>query len=295
MPFFPGERPLTMEEAASPDFGSTALSYFREQTELVPEQAAFSRLETAVPNIGRVLFYIARPLRSAVGPTQQRSPDPDTWWVFDADVDESEGWRLHGAIMANGLIMLPDGTECGGGFVMDEDDDEGDALGAEPPRPVPVPPEELDRHRQRGMRFGTNPPPMRTARTPQEALEAHFAERRRLPQGNSVVRDAVTRMRDLNVKDATFEDDASLDEVPIRSGFMRATESPRYQPELPAPVPPAPAVVIPDLNGNPVPLPPPPPRQKSVYDHLNENLAQVRAERPAPSVWDRLAAQRKSK
>ncbi len=297
MPLFPGERPLFPAEAASSEFQHIALSHFSEQTGLRREEAAFSvHIADAGGDVGRVRYFIARPVRSVLGPTQRREPDPDHWWIFDADVDESEGWRAQGTIAESGNILY-NGIECGGGFVMDEGDDIG------PPPPPRISPDQARRQailqggalprrltqqeeqaaRQQGRRFGNDPPPM----------VAHP----RMPQGNSSVREALMSMRDLNAKDATIEDDESLAEVFPGNNFVRPTASPAFQPTDPRSdtgAEPVAADVTVDITGRPIPVPPKG-GPKTVYDHMNDNMKELRAARPVPSVWDRLAAQRRGK
>lgn len=313
MPLFPGERPLTPQEVASEEFTDIALSYFSEQTGLRREEAAFSvHIADAGGDVGPLRYFIARPLQPVLGPTQQRYPDPNRWWIFDADVDETEGWRAQGTIAESGNILF-NGVECGGGFVMGDGfvtrihnaihADEGDEPGPPPPpRLTPdqarrqailqgggltrrLTPQEEQMQRQQGLRFGNDPPPM-VAQAPRE----------RLPRGNSSVRDAVAQMRELNAKDATYEDDESLGEVMLGANFVRPTTSTAYQPpeEGFEPDPTMADVVGTDINGDPI-IARRSTAPKTVYDHMSDNLKELRAKRPVPSVWDRLAAQRKGK
>lgn len=293
MPIFPGERPLTLEERSSGEFAHSALSHFQEQTRLRPEQASFSVVQVAWQGQQVILNFIARPFLSVLGPTQQRRPDPDRWWIFDADVDESEVWRAQAIIGGEGTLIAPDGTPLGGGFVvtLGRNDDEGDTLGTPAPRPRPIAPDETRRQAilQNGGLF----------RGQQQRAPQPRAAGDRLPQGNSSVRDAVRRMRDLDVKDATFEEDDSLDGMMLGpQGFLAPTGSPAYVPAEPGQPEPDPTMADVqgyDITGQPLVARPKPPGSKTVYDHLNDNLRDLRAARPAPSVWDRLAAQRKSK
>jgi hypothetical protein len=94
MPLFQGERPLTPEERASDRFEHNALAHFSAQTGHLPTLTSFSVVPT---NVG--LFFVARPMQPHL-----RRADPDVWFIFDEDVDETEGWISQGIFNSEGYI-----------------------------------------------------------------------------------------------------------------------------------------------------------------------------------------------
>ena len=327
MPLFPGERPITGDEVASPGFQHNASPQLYPQTGLHPEQVQFSIVPgggTQNPDDGTFAngsftYFCARPWRVILGPTQVREADPDTWFIFDdgvepgmsvmlsngqEDVDETEGWLPQAVFNAQGHIDYGENAEVGAvmewaerqattgynvarsEFLRPDPADEGDAIGAQPPRHV---------GRREGSSMGG------LVRSLHELLQE---ERPRLPQGNSSVRDAVARMRELSVSDAVYADDRSLDNMMMGRHFVTPTASAPYNPNAEVaddePVPAghltgAPDAPFQDINGNPLVAKPAPKGPMSVYDHLAKNLEDVRRSRPVPSVWERLAAQRDKK
>ncbi len=316
MPFFLGERSITAQDAVREGFGNEITVQLTAQTGRLTEEVNFSVFTVDVSG-GHFDYLIARP-RRLFAPLS----DPDIWWVYDADADESESWVAQATFTDEGFIAYPnvDGedlhTEEPWGTVaqrqaqMAAPDDEGDLIGA-PAR----------RGRTRGFTEtihdlvqADRPPAMGTA------LGNHLQrtrEQERLPRGNSSVRDAVTRMRDLNVKDAVYADDESLNNSMLGANFVRRTASttlfdqqaalaarppvqtrvveddfelPEDDFDLPEPDPTAEQVMR-DIRGEP--LTPAAAPRPTVYDHLTRNLEEIRRSRPAPSVWERLAAQRK--
>jgi hypothetical protein len=63
-------------------------------------------------------YIVARPFRTVRGPRGLQVPDADRWWVFDSDVDETEGWVAQATFTPDGMIDYggPDGDgDLGGG------------------------------------------------------------------------------------------------------------------------------------------------------------------------------------
>ena len=113
---------MRADEAAEAGFAENALPNVERATGIRPANLAFS----IVPVLGRgsgfsvpyeVInnYIVARPLRFGSRPTA----DPERWWVFDLDVDETEGW-------------IPQATFTPNGFI-DYDGDEGDPPGGSDP------------------------------------------------------------------------------------------------------------------------------------------------------------------
>ncbi len=158
-----------------------------QQLHLRRPQVTFSVVHTANYD-----YILARTFRANLGPTQDFTPNPDQWWIYDVDADEDASWVAQGTFNAQGYIDYgPDGE-------------------------APV------RLRQtRSASFEDPDPP--------GALERLFAdEGDRLPQGNSSVRDAVARMRQFDPKDAVFADDPSLGDMMLGNNFLRPTPTSTY-------------------------------------------------------------------
>lgn len=94
MPIFAGERQMTPEERASEAFNDNALAHFQAQTRLLPTLTSFSIVPTAVGH-----FFCARPIEPHL-----RRANPDVWWIFDEDIDETEGWIERGIFNNEGYI-----------------------------------------------------------------------------------------------------------------------------------------------------------------------------------------------
>ena len=90
MPFFPGERLTDVSELDNPRWADNAMPTFAEQTGLAPEQAVFSIVRQTLSSREPWDYLVARPRFSVTGATP--IADPNRWWVFDEDVDETEGW-----------------------------------------------------------------------------------------------------------------------------------------------------------------------------------------------------------
>jgi len=116
----------------------------------------------------------------------------------------------------------------------------------------------------------------------------------------------------LDPSNAIFEDDKSIDGMMLGTGnFLTRTAPAVYDAtraatpieeddnedlvEAPPPAPPLASEDEPlsDLTGRP--LIPPPKGPKSVWDHLQDNLADVRAEHRQKTVWERMVEQSKGK
>jgi hypothetical protein len=260
------------------------LPAFLAQTGLAPDAVFFSAITINSAQFGRMIYFLARPVLRGVNGL--RTADPDQWWICDAysdaDSDEGSTWRQRGTISATGRILW-DGEEGGGGWPLPLagplviPTGEGGCLILAPT--VEDDEEEWDN----GDIIGTPPPP-----------RPNVPRASPLPQGNSSVRDGVYGVRGLNARDATIEDDGSTSAM-LGTRFMGRTPSRAYAPEAEAQEPPLP--IDPDsvdLQGRPLRATPSK-KPKTVYDHMQANIADLRAARPAPSVWDRLAAQRKKK
>jgi hypothetical protein len=308
MPLFPGEMPMV----AADERLNGPREHFESQTGVALAVVSFYEVPTAIFN-----YIVARP-HTPPGPAWP--PDPDRWWVFDPDLDEDQGW-------------LPQAVFNGEGYI--DYGPDGEAPRALAPF-VPHPADEEDEPEVPGAG------PL-TAADP--ALDPWGRERTgetvewtaRLPRGNTSVRDALERMRDLDVRDAVYEDDKSLDNGMLGNNFVRPTrpttgglvmgavggttsaagqQVPRavgasaapgaadsvgsspaqaragdeaYDDQLPEEPP------LRDITGRPLGNRPVAPKQKSVYEHLAQNLEDIRSSRPQPSVWERLAAQRDAK
>ncbi len=264
MPTF-GETAISQEQvvATHPDGAGFDAAVIRllQQLHLRRPQVTFSVVHTANYD-----YILARTFRANLGPTQDFTPNPDQWWIYDVDADEDASWVAQGTFNAQGYIDYgPDGEapvrlrQTRSASFEDPDPpgalerlfaDEGDRIGADPPRPS------ITRHVH-------------------EELQRQRGDR--LPQGNSSVRDAVARMRQLDPKDAVFADDPSLGDMMLGNNFLRPTPTSTYNDG--------------SENGQPAE----PAKPKSVYDHLMSNVEDLRNKRPVPSVWERIARQRGKK
>jgi hypothetical protein len=102
MPFFPGERLADVSELDNPRWADNAMPTFAEQTGLTPEQAVFSIVRQTLSSREPWDYLVARPRFSVTGATP--IADPNRWWVFDEDVDETEGWIEQATFTPVGLI-----------------------------------------------------------------------------------------------------------------------------------------------------------------------------------------------
>lgn len=107
MPLFPGERPMTPTEQRDADFVANAMPGLEEQTGFPRARLHLSIVHTEAQ--GGWDFVIARPHLArltvqlgAVG--VHPGPNPDLWWVYDADMDESECWISQATFTDAGYI-----------------------------------------------------------------------------------------------------------------------------------------------------------------------------------------------
>jgi hypothetical protein len=112
MPFFPGERLASGLERRDPDFVNNALPGVEEQTGINPLFAVFTVVHTEAN--GGWDFILVRPrVRLAPGPQAPQGialGDANMWWVYDADVDESECWIPQATFNAEGFVVFPEGS-----------------------------------------------------------------------------------------------------------------------------------------------------------------------------------------
>lgn len=265
MPIFPGETPISEEQivAGHPDgqFFNESVVLLLGQIHLRRSHLTFSVVHTPVYD-----YLVARTLRAGVNVVGAEvfTPNPDQWWVLDPDVDETSGWVQRATFNVEGYAVPPEPTpvlpppvrireDPAISAMVESMDDEGDRIGVETPRPSIVTHvhEELQRQRREG----------------------------NLPIGNSSVRDAVLRMREIDPKDAVYADDPALEDRMLGTNFLQATPRATYEdPEQAREAPAPPAAPV---------------RPRSIYDRLRQNMDEVRGERPAPSVWERIAQTRR--
>lgn len=91
MPLFPGERALSQTEVLDSRFATDAAPNLQRPN---GSEVWFGVVPTA-----QASFFIAR-----LYDPHLRRPDPDHWWLFDEDVDETEGWREMATFTAEGMI-----------------------------------------------------------------------------------------------------------------------------------------------------------------------------------------------
>jgi hypothetical protein len=96
---------MTAAEMADEDFRYNALSEFPAQTGLAESDVVFSKVAQNVADQGVYEYIVARPVHA---PRGRREPFPDRWWVYDADLDESECWVGQATFTPRGFINRPD-------------------------------------------------------------------------------------------------------------------------------------------------------------------------------------------
>jgi hypothetical protein len=107
----PGERPMTRTEMErDEEFVNNALPGVEEQTGLDRANIHFSIVHTGLH--GGFDYIVARPYlaRTAIrlGENRPRQPNPDMWWVWDADMDEYTGWTAQATFGVDGYIEHPE-------------------------------------------------------------------------------------------------------------------------------------------------------------------------------------------
>jgi len=125
---------MTPQEAQGEGFAHNAYPNVQGGTGLSPSQVVFSIVPTGTgPGLRREYnYFVARPrlddpfgLRTGA----IMGGDPDRWWVFDEDIDETEGWIAQAVFTPDGFINYggDDGEGGGGdGGGLDGGDDEDD-------------------------------------------------------------------------------------------------------------------------------------------------------------------------
>jgi hypothetical protein len=277
MPLFPGERFISAADAVREGIGVEIITTeLTAQTGRCPEQVNFSLVPVQLAG-DTFQYLLARP-HTSPGIQNRFESEPDIWWVYDADLDDSRSWLAQAIFTDTGHIAYdetgealqwmrePWGTTAQRQAQMAAPEDEGDAIGAPPPRPQGGAPQGFVRNIH------------------------DLVQTARLPQGNSSVRDALTRMQGLDAGDAVYADDASLNNPMLgTNNFLRLTAATTLQNTgARSPDPESPAEDEPPVPVSPRPRP-------TVYDHLHRNCEDIRRPRPAPTVWERLAAQRGKK
>lgn len=111
MPLFPGERLMTPTERDDPHFRANALPGLDGQTGLTPgTRLHFSIVHTEAN--GGFDYVVVRPFLARttvrIGRDDPPQPNPDTWWVWDADADESECWVPQATFTPEGYIDYRD-------------------------------------------------------------------------------------------------------------------------------------------------------------------------------------------
>jgi hypothetical protein len=131
---------MTATEQEDAHFVANALPGLEEQTGFPRSRLHLSIVHTEAQ--GGWDFVIARPhlarLTVRLGEVALPQPNPDTWWVYDADVDESECWISQATFLPTGYINHGDDPRFEafdaimGARAVDEpedpDEDEPDAL-----------------------------------------------------------------------------------------------------------------------------------------------------------------------
>lgn len=101
---------MTGAERAAVEFTENALPGFEDQTGFRPDAAHFSVVRTDA--VGGYEHIVARPLiRPARGSflrTPPLEPDPERWWVWDAEVAQTEGWIAQAVFTPDGFINHAD-------------------------------------------------------------------------------------------------------------------------------------------------------------------------------------------
>jgi hypothetical protein len=260
MPFFPGERATDEADTQGEEFANNArpalMQHLGPSAGLAPSEWFISVVSMVIEGLEEPYdYFIARPPYNRR--SNERRPHPDVWWVWDADVDDTEGWVSQATFTDEGLIDYPDGH-----LVLRED--EGDTIGAPPPRQS------------------------RLEAIAQASVDAAIAAQDpRMPRGNTSVRDTLRhRLANLNPSDATFNNNEDLSGMMMGpAGFMGRPPARRLG-EGP---PPPPEVEITE-DGEVVEALELDEDAPTRALGLNGNLLVSSAESAPKTVWDRLRA-----